>query len=108
MGKAHDVSDPKAVAAEEKRQRLLEIEQKRDLQYVMADPAGRRFVWRVLGRGFAGVEELSFTQKDASMTAFKEGMRNVGNLIREAILMDNVDLYLQMELEARKGENQDG
>lgn len=46
-----------------------------DLRELLAQPAGRRTLWRLLG--LSGVYRLSFSG-DAAATAFNEGRRSVG------------------------------
>ena len=47
-----------------------------ELNWVMSDPRGRRFVWRQVQRD--GVYLLSFVQGDPGRVAFNEGRRSVG------------------------------
>ena len=47
-----------------------------DLRKVLAIPEGRRYIWRLWG--LTGVFRSSYTPKDANMTSFREGQRDVG------------------------------
>ena len=47
-----------------------------DLRKILAIPEGRRYIWRLWG--ITGVFRSSYTPKDANMTAFREGQRDVG------------------------------
>jgi hypothetical protein len=65
----------KAEAAGEKA-RLEADQAAADLKAVMADPAGRRFVWRLLE--LAGIYRASFAGESTHATAFNEGQRSGG------------------------------
>jgi len=47
-----------------------------DLRKILAIPEGRRYIWRLWG--ITGVFRSSYTPKDANMTSFREGQRDVG------------------------------
>ena len=47
-----------------------------DLRKILAIPEGRRYIWRLWG--LTGVFRSSYTPKDANMTSFREGQRDVG------------------------------
>lgn len=64
-----------------------------DLRWLMGHPAGRRFAWRVLAQSH--LHETSFTA-NASVTAFREGERNVGLWLQGEILDETPDAYLKM------------
>jgi len=67
-----------------------------DLRQVMGTPAGRRFVWRLLGN--CRIYQSSFT--GSSETFFFEGQRKVGLELLAQIHRHCPDLYLQAQKEA--------
>ena len=85
--------DAEEIAA--KRAKDIELsseESLRDLQWVMSDPRGRRFMWKLLNN--TGINRLSFTGN--SHTFFNEGARNIG-LQMTAILEQHLPgAYLEM------------
>jgi hypothetical protein len=78
-----------------KRVKELELsseESLADLRWVMSDPRGRRFMWKLLNN--TGINRLSFTGN--SHTFFNEGARNIG-LQMTAILEQHLPgAYLEM------------
>lgn len=86
-----------AVQAQEKRRaRLARAQRAADVRAVMAEPAGRRFVWGEVQR--AGVFVTSFTGNSA--TFFNEGARAQGLKLMAEVKTAAPDLYLQMFTEA--------
>jgi hypothetical protein len=75
-----------------------------DLRIVMGTPAGRRFVWRLLGE-FCHVNEMSFSPANSTVTAFAEGERNVGNRLVSEIHELDMEFYLLMQKEAMEKAN---
>lgn len=87
-----NAADPKQVAESERR-----AEQDRaDLEWVMGDERGRRFLWTLLGQ--CGLYEISFTGN--SETFFREGARNVGLKLQHRMIDASPKLYLQAQAEA--------
>lgn len=64
-----------------------------DVLFVMADPAGRRFMHRLLSR--TGMYRSSFDENPHN-TAFNEGSRNVGLWLTAEIMQIAVPQYTQM------------
>lgn len=92
---------------EEERQRQ-EIEQAKerkrlrdqaDYSWLMSDARGRRLMWDWLA--FCGMYKTSFRQS-GSETAFNEGMRNVGLMLNEGVMLHAEDMYVVMQKEARE------
>jgi len=88
---------------------LAEYEQEREreeLRYILDDPKGRRFLWRLLD--YAGVYNSSFTGN--SFTFFNEGRRDVGLFVLDEVTDADPDAYLEMQREslneAREAEKQ--
>lgn len=80
----------------EKFQRETEL---KDLQNLLSQPAGRRFIWRTLE--FCGVYRQSATQS-GSWTYFNEGQRSVGNMVLADIMEANADAYILMMKENKE------
>lgn len=70
-----------------------------DLRWLMAHKQGRRIAARVLEK--THVNHASFNT-NASVTAFREGERNVGLWLLGAILDTCADAYLQMLKEQKQ------
>lgn len=83
-----------AQSADAQRRALLE---KNDLLWLMGEPRGRRFVWRLLER--SGVFRSSFTGN--SQTFFNEGARSVGLWAQAICLEFCPEDYLKMLLEKK-------
>lgn len=71
----------------------------KDLQWVMSDKRGRRFIWSLLG--MTGVFRISYTGN--SETFFREGMRNVGVMLLDQLKTHCDELYIAMERERKHG-----
>jgi hypothetical protein len=75
------IEDPFAIENQEtqedaekrKRRHAREIN---DLRKIISIPEGRRYIWKLWG--LTGVFRASYTPKDANLTAFKEGQRDIG------------------------------
>jgi hypothetical protein len=68
-----------------------------DLRSVMDTPAGRRFMWGLLGE--CGLYRASFNNS-GSITAFNEGQRDIGLRLVARITQDCPAQYLTMQGEA--------
>ena len=88
--------DPKAVADASRRERDRAKRDTADLRWIMSDPRGRRFIWRLLG--ITGIFRSSFTGN--SETFFREGERNVGLKLLTDVTRDANDFYLTAQQEA--------
>lgn len=73
-----------------------------ELLWLMSDPRGRRFVWRLL-QGF-GVYQLSYVQGDPAHSAFNEGRRNEGLKLMSLLLQHCPARFTEMQKEASKHE----
>lgn len=71
-----------------------------DFKWVMSNPRGRRFVWRLLTQ--AGVFRSSFT--GSSETFFREGERNIGLKVLAMVHEHAPGAYSQMLEEQRNDE----
>jgi hypothetical protein len=72
-----------------------------DLRWLMGDPRGRRFMWRLLGT--TGLFRTTFTG-DALTGAFKEGQRNVGIALQDEVVQQCPRGFIEMQKEARTNE----
>lgn len=95
-------ADPKAVKERTQKARSREQRDIDDLATILSDIRGRRFIWRYLGK--CGVFRSSFNNS-GSVTAYNEGMRNIGLDMLNEIMQADPDSYLLMTSEAKK-ENQ--
>lgn len=99
-----NAGDPKQVkegAKIEKRTRNQELS---DLRFVMESKTGRRFFFALLSSH--GIYELSYTRGDTHETAFREGMRNIGNKLLADCQAASIELYAKM-IEENKEEAED-
>ena len=69
-------SNDKMVKNRKRRERRAAERRKNDLKQVMTSVEGRRVIWAVLAD--AGVYRACFTQPNAMVVSFNEGMRNIG------------------------------
>ena len=79
--------------SDEKRE---EQERLNDIIAVMSEPAGRRYVWRLLEE--ARVYQSSYAH-ETNQTFFREGQRNVGLSIFTELLQASPELFLTMQKE---------
>lgn len=93
-----DISDPEAVAATKRTVKAKAMTRREDVATVLSTPAGRRFVWAMLGK--CGVFSLSYTRGDTHETAFNEGKRQVGNPIFAEIQSEHPEAYALMASES--------
>lgn len=91
---AADKKDVKAAAKVGRRTRIQELG---DLSYLLQNASGRRFYWRLME--FCGSFELSYTRGDTHETAFREGMRNVGNRLMADLMEAEPEMYIKMKQE---------
>lgn len=99
LGEEEDVSQRR------RDTKLAEAQRISDLQFVMASPQGRRFVWSELAR--AGIYLTSFVSEQPTTTAFREGARAHGLDLLGRITKHCPQLFLQMQQEAiEKGDPQ--
>ena len=97
IGNVADAKQIKKAKLTEEQERLQELN---DFADILNTPGGRRFIWKLLGK--AGVFELSFsfTEKD-TVTAFREGRRNVGLQYLKDINEEFPEAYALMAKEAK-------
>jgi hypothetical protein len=79
--------------AQAQRQELARQQEIADFLWMMADPRGRRIVWRQLGA--AGVFQSSFDPTAMTM-AFNEGRRSEGLRLLAQVMERCPDLYATM------------
>lgn len=79
-----NAADPKAVKARNRRERREAERFLGDIQWVMSDAKGRRFMVWLLNK--AALNETSFRGGNALDMAFREGMRNLGLMVQAHVL----------------------
>ncbi|HLT01104.1 MAG TPA: hypothetical protein VK001_02955 [Geminicoccaceae bacterium] len=100
---AGKANDPRLIEHLRRREAKRAEEAAADLREVLSTEGGRRFVWRLLGD--SGIFRTSFTGN--SETFFREGERNVGLKVFNAIHQVCPDLYLVMQREAAERAERD-
>ena len=95
----YDASDPAQVAKAEKE----EADRQRDLDYILKEPRGRRFLYDLI-YGTCHVGRLSHIPGDSDSTAFNEGARSVGEALLEHIRTQAKAKYMLMLEENHLGE----
>ena len=98
------VIDSDAERIEKERERADSRERKKylsDIREVIATPAGRRLVWKLLGY----CDRISAHQS-GSWTYFREGERNVSLQLKADIIDAHPDLYIDMLKDSIKKERE--
>jgi len=98
----HNASNEGQVKGQRKQENLRAVQDGMDLSWVMGDPRGRRFVWRLIG--FCGIHQDSFSTNALTM-ANAEGRRKVGLFLEVEILTACPGSFLAMQAEAQKENN---
>lgn len=99
-----EAADPRVVKEKSKKANSRAQRDIDDLSTILSDIRGRRFLWRYLGE--CGVFRSSFNNS-GSVTAYNEGMRNIGLKILSEIMEADPEAYTLMATESKK-ENQNG
>lgn len=95
------VEQTEAQRAERAELARLDAQAKVDeLQWLMSDKKGRRFVWRLLGQ--LGVYRQSYVGGDFAATAFNEGRRSVGLEVLASITDHCPGRFNEMQKEAKQ------
>ena len=90
--KVYDASDKEQV----RQAQLAEEDIEKDIDFVMSQPRGRRWVYRLLyDPTLAHIESQSFVTGVSDATAFNEGARSVGARVLYEVKRQP-KLYLQM------------
>jgi len=87
----YDASDPAQVAKAEKE----EEDRRRDLDYVLKEPRGRRFLYELI-YGTCHVGRLSHIPNDSDSTAFNEGARSIGEALLDQVRTQAKAKYMLM------------
>lgn len=94
---AYDPNDPEQV----ERRQLEEARRQRDvwqaLGKLLADPAGRQWIWGLLER--CHMFRTSFHGEATHATAFSEGERNIGLMIQADVMKAAPGAYEMMQRE---------
>lgn len=94
-------TDEAVVAERRRKDKDARKQELADLRWLMGQPQGRRFMWRVLER--AGVYKTSFTGNSA--TFFNEGKRDMGLWALATVMEACPEQFLSMTQENRKDDN---
>ena len=92
-----DSSDEKRGRKSAKREKLARLQKQADLKAVLASPAGRRFMWRLLGD--TGIFARIF-HENPSVVAYREGRRSLGIDLLDELQYEFHEEYFTMEREA--------
>jgi hypothetical protein len=103
-----DLNDAIKVAREHeqetaRRRRQKEIE---DVKALVELPAGRRFLWRLMGE--ARVFHSTFAGEDTHTSAHAEGGRSLGLMVLDDILKAKPSAFAQMQREAQSNNHDKG
>ena len=96
--KSPNAADREQVAAAKKLEKEVRKDELADMRLLLSDPAGRRFLWRMLKR--CGLYRLSYTGN--SETYLREGERNVGLWLMTELSQANPDAFFLMQKENMK------
>jgi hypothetical protein len=91
---ASDEEQVKEAADAEKRARRRELE---DVKFILTHPQGRRFIWRYLA-----LCDRTSADNSGSWTYFKEGERNIANMIKADVIQADPQALLKMMMENSK------
>lgn len=94
MTRAATTARQSKVTADLEREQIEQA--KADLEAVMGSPAGRRFVWAMLGE--CGLYRSSY--HPSALIHFNEGQRSIGLALLARLTADCPDQYLTMQGEA--------
>lgn len=93
-----DIDDDQRLAEQEAAKRKKRIDD--DLNTVLATPAGRRLIWKLLGD--LGVFSLCYSSDSDRDTAFNLGARNQGLRMLAHIHEVCPERYLEMVVDAQR------
>lgn len=97
-------ADPKSVKEKGEKAKSREQRDIDDLETILSDIRGRRFIWRYLAE--CGIFKTSFNNS-GSITALNEGRRQIGLKLLAEVMEANEEAYTLMASEDKK-ENQNG
>lgn len=95
-----NVSNPEEIQKAEKREKRNRIQELEDLRWILNDPRGRRFIWRLLA--ICGVNRVGMTGD--KWTFFHLGERNVGVKLTAEVAEASPEAYIEMIKESLKEE----
>lgn len=102
--KPYNAADPEQVAIRRKQALRRKAEAEDVVKSLLATVAGRRWLWSRLE--FCHVHTISYDPQSDRNTAFREGERNVGNMLLAEIMHADSNGYVRMlkEFGAKQGE----
>ena len=90
--KVYDASDKEQI----RQARLEEEDVEKDIDFVMSQPRGRRWVYRLLFEPtLSHIDNQSFVPGSSDATAFNEGARSVGTRVLDEVKRQP-KLYMRM------------
>ena len=94
--KPYNAGDAQDVQKRAKGQKLREEQKEAALRQFLANPAGRMWMWDLLG--LCGVFHSSFS-REALVMAFQEGRRDIGNQLMAEMNRIGPEYYMKMAVE---------
>ena len=92
-----NAADPQQVKEAKQKEKFQKQNESNDLLWVLSDPRGRRFVWKMLKE----INEISFVAGMPDLTAFKEGNRNKANQLLRDVMDVKPEAFIQMSNESK-------
>lgn len=97
-----NAADPAQVRDGRRKEREKRRQELQDIADLMALPAGRRFIWRLINE-ICHCDAISAVQS-GSITYMNEGERNVGRLVKGDVYEAAHEVYQQIEREYMKAQ----
>lgn len=94
--KPYNAGDAQDVQKRAKGKKLRELQKEAALRQFLANPAGRMWMWDLLG--LCGTFHSSFS-REALVMAFQEGRRDIGNQIIGEMNRIGPEYYMKMAVE---------
>ena len=95
-----DVGDKAQVKEQKITKKMFRDQELAELKDLLSLYSGRAFVWRILE--WCGIYDISFSGEHTELTNFKEGMRNIGLMLRVECFEADPTAYMTMQDEAQK------
>ena len=90
----HDSSNPEQV----KKAQKAEEDAKRDLEYILKEPRGRRWIYTFI-HSTCHASQTSFVPGQPESTAYNEGARSIGEALLEEIRQNHFRMWAAMMAE---------
>lgn len=99
-----NAADPKQVKTAKTRSRFERESELNDLRWVLSDPRGRRFVWRLMS--FCKVFESIW--HPSAVIHYNSGQQDVGHMIMADVVEANDESLITMMRESKEREIKNG